>query len=146
MTLHDPYDPDNIFAKILRGELPAVKVFEDNIALAFMDIFPQAPGHTLIIPKKVEASNLLDMPSDKLGAYMERVQTLAKAVDVALKPDGIAISQFNGSAAGQTVFHLHFHIIPRYKGDQLSGHASGKPAAHEALEAIADKIRIVINP
>ena len=105
MTLHAPYDRDNIFAKMLRGEIPAVKVFEDDIALAFMDIFPQAPGHTLVIPKDVEARNLLDMPADRLGPYMERVQRVARAVEAGLQPDGVIVTQFNGAAAGQTVFH-----------------------------------------
>ncbi|MEM7492626.1 MAG: HIT domain-containing protein, partial [Pseudomonadota bacterium] len=89
MTLHAEYDPDNIFAKILRGDMPSVKVFEDDIALAFMDVFPQAEGHTLVIPKDVEARNLLDMPTEKLGAYMGRVQTVARAVEAGLQPDGL---------------------------------------------------------
>jgi len=145
MTLHAPYDHDNIFAKMLRGEIPAIKAFEDDVALAFMDIFPQAPGHTLVIPKGVEARNLLEMPADKLGAYMERVQRVAKAVDAALSPDGIIVTQFNGAAAGQTVFHLHFHIIPKGTGTKLSGHATGKPANISDLEEHAKKIRAKIE-
>ena len=141
MTLHADYDPNNIFAKILSGEMPSVKVFEDDVALAFMDVFPQAEGHTLVIPKQVEARNLLDMPTEKLGAYMERVQAVARAVEKALSPDGVVVSQFNGAPAGQTVFHLHFHIIPRWQGDSMSGHASGKMAEIETLEALAQKIR-----
>jgi len=97
MPLHAPYDPNNIFAKMLRGEIPAIKVFEDDVALAFMDIFPQATGHTLVIPKDVEARNLLEMPADKLGAYMERVQMVARAVERALAPDGLTVTQFNGA-------------------------------------------------
>lgn len=141
MTLHAPYDPDNIFAKILRGDMPSVKVFEDDIALAFMDVFPQAEGHTLVIPKGVEARNLLEMPKDKLGAYMQRVQTVAKAVEAGLKPDGIIITQFNGAPAGQTVFHLHFHIIPKTEGSTLKGHAQGGTVDPETLEKVAEKIR-----
>lgn len=141
MTLHADYDPNNIFAKILSGEMPSVKVFEDDVALAFMDVFPQAEGHTLVIPKQVEARNLLDMPTEKLGAYMERVQAVARAVEKALSPDGVVVSQFNGAPAGQTVFHLHFHIIPRWQGDSMRGHASGKMAEIETLEALAQKIR-----
>ncbi len=141
MTLHADYDPENIFAKILSGEMPSVKVFEDDVALAFMDVFPQAEGHTLVIPKHVEARNLLDMPSEKLGAYMQRVQAVARAVEKALTPDGVVVSQFNGAPAGQTVFHLHFHIIPRWQGDSMRGHASGKMAEIETLEALAQKIR-----
>lgn len=141
MTLHADYDPDNIFAKILKGDVPSVKVFEDDVALAFMDVFPQAEGHTLIIPKHVEARNFLDMPTDKLGVYVERVQTVARAVEQALKPDGIVVTQFNGAPAGQTVFHLHFHVIPRWQGESLRGHAGGTMAEIEALEAVAQKIR-----
>lgn len=141
MTLHADYDPENIFAKILSGEMPSVKVFEDDVALAFMDVFPQAEGHTLVIPKHVEARNLLDMPTEKLGAYMQRVQAVARAVEKALSPDGVIVSQFNGAPAGQTVFHLHFHIIPRWQGDSMRGHASGKMAEIETLEALAQKIR-----
>lgn len=145
MTLHGDYDPDNIFAKILRGEMPSVKVFEDDIALAFMDVFPQAEGHTLVIPKGVEARNLLDMPEDRLGPYMARVQGVAKAVAMALEPDGLVVTQFNGAPAGQTVFHLHFHIIPRWEGRSLGSHASGGPAPADLLEPIAAKIRAALG-
>lgn len=141
MTLHAPYDDDNIFAKILRGQMPCVKVFEDDVALAFMDVFPQADGHTLVVPKDVRARNLLDMPGERLGAYIGRVQSVARAVEAALNPDGIIITQFNGAAAGQTVFHLHFHVIPRGAGEAVKPHASGAMADPEALEKIAAKIR-----
>lgn len=141
MTLHAEYDADNIFAKILRGEMPSVKVYEDDVALAFMDVFPQAEGHTLVIPKQVEARNFLDMPTEKLGDYMERVQTVARAVEKGLSPDGVVVTQFNGAPAGQTVFHLHFHIIPRWQGVALGGHAGGQMADIEKLEGIAQKIR-----
>lgn len=141
MTLHADYDPENIFAKILSGDMPSVKVFEDDVALAFMDVFPQAEGHTLVIPKDVQARNLLDMPTEMLGVYMERVQTVARAVEKALRPDGVVVTQFNGAPAGQTVFHLHFHIIPRWQGESMRGHASGKMAEIDALEALAQKIR-----
>ncbi len=141
MTLHADYDPDNIFAKILRGEMPSVKVYEDQVALAFMDVFPQSEGHTLVIPKDVQARNFLDMPTDQLGAYMERVQTVARAVEKALTPDGVVVTQFNGAPAGQTVFHLHFHIIPRWTNKALAGHAAGKMADMSVLEGLAEKIR-----
>ena len=141
MTLHADYDPDNIFAKILNGEMPSVKVYEDDISLAFMDVFPQSEGHTLVIPKGVQARNFLDMPTEKLGAYMECVQHVAQAVEKALTPDGLVVTQFNGAPAGQTVFHLHFHIIPRWQGEALRGHAGGKMADLEALETLAQKIR-----
>lgn len=141
MTLHAAYDPNNIFAKILRDEMPAVKVYEDDIALAFMDVFPQVEGHTLVIPKGVEARNLLELPSDKIGAYMQRVQRVAIAVETSLKPDGIIVTQFNGAAAGQTVFHLHFHILPRFDDSKLRRHAAGDMASSDTLEPIAQKIR-----
>lgn len=141
MTLHADYDPDNIFAKILRGEMPSVKVYEDETVLAFMDVFPQSEGHTLIIPKEVQARNFLDMPTEKVGAYMERVQKVARAVEKALRPDGVVVTQFNGAPAGQTVFHLHFHVIPRWTDKALAGHASGQMADIADLEAIATKIR-----
>ena len=144
MTLHAPYDPDNIFAKILREEIPSVKVFEDDVALAFMDVFPQAEGHTLVIPKDVTARNLLDMPTEKLGPYMARVQTVARAVETALSPDGLVLTQFNGAPAGQTVFHLHVHIIPRHEGVKLGQHGGGGMADPTELEAIAQKIRAAI--
>lgn len=141
MTLHADYDPENIFAKILRGDMPCVKIHEDDIALSFMDIFPQAEGHTLVIPKAVKARNFLDMPTEKLGDYIERVQHVAQAVSKGLQPDGIIVTQFNGAPAGQTVFHLHFHIIPRWQDQKMSGHASGQMADMEQLEEIAKKIR-----
>ena len=141
MTLHAAYDPDNIFAKILRGEMPAVKVYEDEAALAFMDVFPQSEGHTLVVPKGVEARNLLDMPPEKLGAYMQAVQKVAKAVEAALTPDGLVVTQFNGAPAGQTVFHLHFHIIPRKEGESMKGHGQSSQADPAELEKLAEKIR-----
>ncbi len=142
MTLHDSYDPNNIFAKILKGEMPAVKVMEDDIALAFMDVFPQSKGHTLVIPKDVTARNLLEMPTPKLGAYIERVQTVARAVEKALQPDGLVVSQFNGATAGQTVFHLHFHIIPRWEDAAMRQHAQGEMADIEELQKISNQIKI----
>ncbi|WOR15141.1 HIT family protein [Hyphomonas sp. FCG-A18] len=145
MTLHAPYDPDNIFAKILRGDMPSVKVYEDDVALAFMDVFPQTEGHTLVIPKDVEARNFLDMPTAKLGPFMDRVQRVAQAVEAALSPDGIVLTQFNGAPAGQTVFHLHFHIIPRREGEILKGHAQGGMADLDKLEQIAKKIRAQVS-
>ena len=144
MTLHAAYDPDNIFAKILKGEMPSVKVFEDDIALAFMDVFPQSEGHALVIPKTVQARNFLDMPTEALGAYMERVQTVTRAVEKGLSPDGVVVTQFNGAPAGQTVFHLHFHIIPRWSDQPLRGHAAGEMADIAQLEAIAEQIRLHI--
>tara|TARA_R110000787_G_scaffold8277_6_gene27663 strand:+ start:8793 stop:9227 length:435 start_codon:yes stop_codon:yes gene_type:complete len=144
MTLHDTYDSTNIFAKILRGEMPAVKVYEDDTALAFMDVFPQAEGHTLVIPKDVEARNLLEMPPEKLGPYMLAVQKVAKAVEAALKPDGLVVTQFNGAPAGQTVYHLHFHVIPRWESVPLGRHGSGGMADMGELEKLATRIRAAL--
>lgn len=144
MTLHAAYDPENIFAKILRGDMPCVKVFEDEVALAFMDVFPQSEGHTLVVPKAGLARNFLDMPGDRLGSYMLRVQRVAQAVEWALKPDGLRIIQFNGAPAGQTVFHLHFHVLPVWEGKELGRHGAGEMAKPEELEPIAAKIRAAI--
>ncbi len=141
MTLHAPYDSANIFGKILRGEMPAVKVFEDDVALAFMDVFPQGDGHTLVIPKQVEARNFLDLPEEALGDYMLRVQKVARAVEASLKPDGLRIFQFNGTPAGQTVFHLHFHILPVWEGVKIGGHGSGGIKSAAELEPVAARIR-----
>lgn len=133
------YQPDNIFAKILRGEIPCHRVFEDEYAMAFMDVMPQADGHTLVIPKK-NAMNLLDMPANAWGPYMDRVQKIAIAVKAGMNAEGILIQQFNGSAAGQTVFHLHFHVLPRWEGVPLRRH-SGQMEKPEKLAANAEKIR-----
>lgn len=119
------YDPSNIFAKILRGELPAHKVYEDDHALVMMDIFPQSRGHTLIIPK-VASRNLLDADPATLSAVMPLVQKVANAVKAVTNADGLRLMQFNETPAGQTVFHLHFHIIPVYEGVPLGAHAAGK--------------------
>jgi histidine triad (HIT) family protein len=140
MSLHGPYDPDNIFAKILRGEAPCFRVFEDEVALAFMDIFPVGRGHTLVIPKRAAARNLIDLPADEIGPYMARVQTVARAVAAALKPDGIAIFQFNGAPAGQTVFHLHFHIVPRWEGVAMGKHGQTPMADKDELAKLAAEI------
>ncbi|KCZ94023.1 HIT family protein [Hyphomonas johnsonii] len=141
MTLHAPYDPDNVFAKILRDEMPAVKVYEDDTSLAFMDVFPQSKGHTLVVPKHVTARNFLDMPPEKLGAYMLIVQKVATAVEAAFKPDGLIISQFNGAPAGQTVYHLHFHVLPRWENVPLVRHGTAGMADMGELEELAAKIR-----
>jgi len=138
MSITGNYDTDNIFAKILRGEMPCVKVFESNHILAFMDVFPQSEGHTLVIPKS-PCRNILDAGAKDLGRLIGTTQTLARAIHSALKPDGIVVTQFNGAPAGQTVFHLHFHIIPRYEGKALGAHG-GDMADPDDLKAIADRI------
>ena len=115
------YDNENIFAKILRGEIPAHTVYEDEDTLAFLDVMPQSPGHTLVIPKR-PAENLFDLDPDAGAAVLRTVQTVARAVQNAFRADGIMLSQLNGPAAGQTVFHFHMHIVPRYDGVPLRRH------------------------
>ena len=139
MSLDGSYDAGNIFAKILRGEMPAVKVYEDDHVLAFMDVFPQARGHTLVIPKQSTARNFLEESPEVVGPLMLGVQRVARAVRAALNPDGLVITQFNGAPAGQTVFHLHFHIIPRWEGVALGRHAQGM-ADMDELKALAAEI------
>ncbi len=144
MSLEQPYDSNNIFAKIIRGEMPCIKVMETENILAFMDVFPQSKGHCLIIHKKSEAVNFLDVEPEALRELMAATQTLARAVDKALDPDGVRIMQFSGARAGQTVFHLHFHVLPVYEGVVVAAHASGKPANAEDLEPIAQSIRAAL--
>jgi len=140
MSLHGTYDADNIFAKILRGEMPCVKVYEDDNVLSFMDVFPQSKGHTLVIPK-APSRNLLETNAKDIGRLFGSVQRITKAVEAALKPDGIVITQFNGTPAGQTVFHTHVHIIPRYEGVALGAHGgAGAMADMDDLSALAAKI------
>ena len=140
MSLDGEYDPDNIFAKIVRGEAPAAKVFEDDDTLAFMDVFPQARGHLLVIHKSSTARNLLEVEPEPLQTLILTVQRLTRAARAALKPDGIMVSQFNGAVSGQTIYHLHFHIIPRYAGQRLAGHGHGNRADIAELEKIAKDI------
>ena len=137
------YQTDNIFAKILRGEIPCEKVFEDNNSIAFMDIMPQSNGHLLVVPKSPSVG-LLDADSTILGNLFTTVQKLARAAKQALDADGVTIMQFNGSAAGQTVFHLHVHIIPRYEGVSLHHHGAA-PADPEVIKSNAAKIRAALS-
>jgi len=145
MSLDGTYDDANIFAKILRGEIPAARVFEDDHVLAFMDAFPQSRGHTLVIPKHSSARNLLEETPQNLSALIQGVQRVAKAVRAAVNPDGLMISQFNGAPSGQTVYHLHVHIIPRWEGQALRGHASGGMADAAELKALAEQIAAKIS-
>ena len=145
MSLDGTYDDGNIFAKILRGEMPAARVFEDDHVLAFMDVFPQARGHTLVIPKHSAARNLLDEDPAVLSNVILGVQRVARAVRAALQPDGIVVTQFNGAPAGQTVFHLHFHIIPRWDDVALGRHAAGGMADPAELKVLAAEIAAKIS-
>lgn len=144
MSLDGDYDEANIFAKILRGEAPAAKVFEDEHVFAFMDVFPQSRGHTLVISKETRARNLFDVEPEPLERLVLGVQRVAKAVRAALKPDGVMINQFNGAPAGQTVFHLHVHIVPRWEGVALRPHGEGGMANMDELHKLARDIAAMI--
>ena len=139
MTLHDTYNDENIFAQILRGEMPCAKVYEDAGTLVIMDAFPQSRGHCLIIPRG-PSINLLHVKPKDIGRLFGTVQRVAQAVETALKPDGIMVTQFNGAPAGQTVFHTHVHVIPRYEGQALGGHG-GEMANMDELQTLAQQIR-----
>ncbi len=136
------YDDNNIFAKILRGEIPAFKVYEDDDTLAFMDVMPQSPGHTLVIPK-APSRNLLDADPAVLSKTIPVVQKIAVAAKKAFAADGIQLVQFNEPASGQTVYHLHFHIIPRFEGVALKPH-TGKMEDMDVLKANAEKLKAAL--
>lgn len=138
------YDPQNIFGKILRGEFSSHKVYEDADVLAVMDVFPQSRGHTLVIPK-APSRNLLDADPAVLSAVIPTVQKLARAVVAATGADGFRLVQFNESAAGQTVFHLHFHIIPVYEGVELGRHGAGGKADDAELAGLAKAIAAALS-
>lgn len=144
MSLQTTYDADNIFAKIIRGEMPCTKLYETDDILAFMDVFPQSEGHCLVVHKNTTATNLLNIGPEDLGVLISAVQRVTAAVKNGLNPDGIRVAQFNGAPAGQTVYHLHFHIIPVYEGRALRPHAGGGPADTAVLEETAAKIRAVL--
>ena len=137
-----PYDPTNIFAKILRGEIPSIKIYEDSRTLAFMDVMPQADGHVLVIPKD-PAENIFDLSPGGVAALIATTQLVAKAVKKALACPGLMLVQLNGEAAGQSVNHVHFHIIPRTGGIDLKFHARTM-ADPKTLEPIAARIRAAL--
>ena len=132
------YDPNNIFAKILRGEIPAHKIYEDEHTLAFMDVMPQCDGHCLVIPKTA-SRGLLDADPAVLAHTMAVVQKVARAAVKATSADGFQVRQYNEGAGGQTVFHLHFHILPMKEGEPLKPH-TGKMADHAVLTLMAKRI------
>jgi len=137
------YDPQNIFAKILRGEAPCVRIAEDEVSLAFMDIMPRTEGHTLVIPK-TPARNLLDIPAAELARFMPSVQMIARAVKAGMAAEGIVVQQFNERASGQVVFHLHFHVLPCWHGVALRP-PGGPVVPADRLEAHAAKIRAALK-
>lgn len=136
------YDTNNIFAKILRGEIPCHKVYEDADAIVFMDVMPQSPGHALILPKSA-SRNLLDADPAVLAKIIPLVQKVAVAAKSAFDADGVSIAQFNETAGGQTVFHLHFHVIPRYEGKLLNTHARNMED-NAVLAANAEKLKAAL--
>ena len=133
------YDANNVFAKILRGEIPSVKVFEDGKTLAFLDVMPQADGHVLVVPKE-PAENIFDLSPEGAAALIATTQKVARAVRKGLAVPGVMLAQLNGAAAGQSVFHVHFHIIPRRGGVDMKLHARDM-VDPKTLEPIAAKIR-----
>ena len=135
------YDPENIFAKILRGEIPAMRVYEDEDTLAFMDIMPRTDGHLLVIPK-TPCRNVLDATSQQLSTVIATVQKMSHAVKQAFDADGVTIQQFNEAAGGQEVFHLHFHVLPRHEG--IAIRPPGKMGDFDLIGAHADKIKAVL--
>ena len=141
-SLASAYDANNIFAKILRGEMPAHKIYEDTATLAFMDIMPRADGHCLVIPK-TPARNIFDATPEQLAACMATVQRLSRAAKIAFAAEGITVQQFNERAGGQVVFHLHYHVLPRHEGVKLKPH-TGQMETPAILAAHADKLRAVL--
>ena len=139
----DTYDDGNIFAKILRGELPSQTLYEDEAAIAIMDVMPESKGHCLVIPK-TPSRNLLDATDETLAKVMPVVAKLARAVEKAFDADGVRIAQFNETPAGQTVFHLHFHVVPIYDGVPLKRHAGGM-LDQAVLSEQADRIRAALD-
>ncbi|VAW16649.1 Bis(5'-nucleosyl)-tetraphosphatase (asymmetrical) [hydrothermal vent metagenome] len=137
-----PYDDQNIFAKILRGELPCHKIYEDDMTLAFMDISPRADGHALVLPK-APARNMLDADPADLAAMAATVQKIARSQVKAFGADGITVQQFNEPAGGQVVFHLHTHVIPRFEGVALRPHTGGM-ADDAGLKANAERLRAAL--
>lgn len=140
--MSEAYDDSNVFAKILRGEIPAHKVYEDDATLAFMDIMPAVDGHTLIIPKHA-CRNLLDCPADVLAAVIATTQKVALAAQKAFLADGVTVQQFNEKAGGQEVFHLHFHVLPRQMGEHVRPLPRGF-AEPKILAAHAESIRAAL--
>lgn len=138
------YDDQNVFAKILRGEMPSHKIYEDDETYAFMDIMPRGDGHFLVIPKKA-SRNILDADPESLAAIYKTVQKLAKIAMKVFNADGLTIQQFNEPAGGQIVFHTHVHVIPRFAGVSLRPH-TGEMADNSVLAEHAEKLRVAINP
>ncbi len=144
MSLDGAYDDANIFARIVRGEIPSAKVYEDDRVMAFMDAFPQVRGHTLVVHKHSKARNILEIEPEALCELMAGVQKIARAVRKVLNPDGLVVTQFNGAPAGQTIFHLHVHILPRWEGVPMGVHGHGQTEAGE-LQRLAKEIGAAVE-
>jgi len=140
MSLHGSYDESNVFAQILAGKVDCYKIYEDADCLSFLDLFPQSLGHTLVIPKHARARNILEVDGQTLAKVMQVVQKMSRVLVEELQPDGLQIMQFNGAPAGQTVFHLHMHIIPRYSGEALSRHSGGR-GEDSVLKALQQRLQ-----
>ena len=145
MSLTAPYDDQNVFARILRGEIPCVRVWEDDRVLAFMDVFPQSEGHVLLISKASRAQNVLEVEPEVMAELAEGVRRTARAAVRALGAEGVKIMQYNGDAGGQTVFHLHFHVIPRWADRPMKGHGHAPMADMDQLRAIAARIAAAMD-
>lgn len=143
MSLDGAYDEGNVFALIIQGKMPSTKIHEDAHTLSFLDIMPQTKGHALVISKWSKARNLLEMEDEAIAQVMATTKKVATAIRAALKPDGIQIAQFNGAPAGQTIFHMHVHILPRWSGDPTGfvAHGQGGQADPAQLAALAQEIR-----
>lgn len=143
MSLDGAYDEGNVFALIIQGKIPSTKIHEDAHTLSFLDIMPQTKGHALVISKWSKARNLLEMEDEAIAQVMATTKKVAAAIRAALKPDGIQIAQFNGAPAGQTIFHMHVHILPRWSGDPAGfvAHGQGGQADPAQLAALAQEIR-----
>lgn len=138
------YDPDNVFAKILRGEIPAARIYEDDDILAFMDAMPQGDGHALVIPK-APSRNLLDAEPETVAKLFTAARKVARAARKAFNADGVFVGQYNEAVAGQTIYHLHVHILPRFEGVDKKGHASGTFADPQVLAEHAARIRAALE-
>jgi len=136
------YDSDNVFAKILRDEIPSMRVYEDSETLAMMDIMPRADGHVLVIPK-TPARNMLDASAEQMAACLNTVQKISRAMMQALEADGVTVQQFNEAAGGQEIFHLHYHVLPRFEGVRMRPPGNMEDA--EVLKANAEKIRAALS-
>lgn len=137
------YDSNNIFARILRGEAPCHRIYEDAATLAFLDVMPQSDGHTLVLPK-VPVENLFDLDDAAAAAVMHTARRVALALREVCRPDGLTLMQFNGADAGQTVFHFHLHLVPRYAGQELHSHGRGM-ADSQLLAGQAVRLRAVLG-